>query len=180
MGYRLSTGKIVVGIIISAALMFVLMRFAAIPSGVSGTNLNLGIAILAVSAAIFGPIAGFLIGLIGHALTDFSWGGWSGIWWSWVISSAVFGCVIGWFWKSYRINEGGFGFKQCFLFNAIQVFTNILVWVFVARTLDLIIYNEAFEKVSLQSFTAAGLNSMVVLVLGSLLAFVYSKFLARR
>jgi energy-coupling factor transport system substrate-specific component len=160
--------------------MFVLMRFAAIPSGVPDTNINLGIAILAAFSAAFGPIAGFLIGFIGHALTDLSLGGWGGIWWSWVISSAVFGCVIGFFWKSFKIEEGGFGLKECLTFNGVQIVTNIVVWVFVARTLDMIIYNESFDKVSLQSFTAAGFNSAVVLVLGSLLAFGYSRFRAGR
>jgi energy-coupling factor transport system substrate-specific component len=173
-------GKTAVAIIIGAALMFVLMRFASIPSGVPDTNINFGIAILAVFAAIFGPVAGFLVGLIGHALTDFSWGGLGGIWWSWVISSAVFGCVIGFLWKSYKIEEGGFGLKECLTFNGVQIITNIVVWVFVARTLDMIIYNEPFDKVSLQSFAAACFNSAVVLVLGSLLAFGYSKFKASR
>jgi energy-coupling factor transport system substrate-specific component len=183
MGNKLDIGKLgktAVAIVIGAVLYFVLFRFAAIPSGVPDTNINLGIAILAAFSAAFGPIAGFLIGFIGHALTDFSWGGWGGIWWSWVISSAVFGCVIGFFWKSFKIEEGGFGLKECFTFNGVQIVTNIVVWVFVARTLDMIIYNESFDKVSLQSFTAAGFNSAVVLVLGSLLAFGYSQFRARR
>jgi energy-coupling factor transport system substrate-specific component len=170
--------KTAVAVVIGAALMFVLMRFVAIPSGVSGTNINLGIAVLAAFAAAFGPIAGFLIGLIGHALTDFSWG--EGIWWSWVISSAVFGGAIGFFWKSFKIDEGGFGLKQCLTFNGIQIAANVLVWVFLARTLDMIIYDESFDKVSLQSFAAAGFNSAVVLVLGSLLAFGYSRFRAGR
>jgi energy-coupling factor transport system substrate-specific component len=180
MEYKLVSLKTVIGIVIGAALMFVLMRFAAIPTGVPNTDIMPCFAILAVFAAIFGPIAGFLIGFIGHALTDFSWGGWGGIWWSWVISSAVFGCVVGWFWKSYKIDEGGFGIKECLTFNAVQIVTNVLVWVFLATTLDMMIYNEAFDKVSLQSFAAAGFNSATVLVLGSLLAFAYSKFKASR
>jgi energy-coupling factor transport system substrate-specific component len=177
MGNRLSAGKTVVGIIVGAALMFVLMRFVSIDidKWVPNTYINFGIAILAVFAAIFGPVAGFLIGFIGHALTDFSWGGWSGIWWSWVISSAVFGCIVGCFWKSFKIYVGGFGFKECFMFNCIQIVTNVIVWVFLARTLDMIIYNEAFERVSVQSFAAASFNSAVVLILGSLLAFGYSQ-----
>jgi energy-coupling factor transport system substrate-specific component len=171
--------KTAVAIVIGAALMFVLMRFASIDIGewVPNTYINFGIAILAVFAAIFGPIAGFLIGLIGHALTDLSWG--EGIWWSWVLSSAVFGGAVGFFWKSFKIAEGGFGLNQCLRFNGIQIVANVLVWVFLARTLDMIIYNESFDKVSIQSFAAAGFNSAVVLVLGSLLAFGYSKILGK-
>jgi energy-coupling factor transport system substrate-specific component len=154
------------------------MRFASIETKVESTYINFGIAILAAFAAAFGPIVGFLIGFIGHALTDFSWG--EGIWWSWVISSAIFGGIIGWFWKSLKIEEGGFGVKQCLTFNGIQIITNILVWVFLARTLDMIFYDEPFGKVSLQGFTAAAINSAVVLVLGSLLCFGYSKYKSKQ
>ncbi|MDR0321109.1 MAG: ECF-type riboflavin transporter substrate-binding protein [Treponema sp.] len=176
--------KMAIAIVIGATLTFVLMLFASIPTGVADTYINFGIAILAAFSAIFGPIAGFLIGLIGHALTDLSYvlidsSGDARIWWSWVISSAIFGGAIGWFWKSYKINEGSFGLKECLTFNGIQIAANVLVWVFLARTLDMIIYKEAFEKVSLQSFAAAGFNSAVVLVLGSLLVLVYSKFIAK-
>jgi energy-coupling factor transport system substrate-specific component len=55
-----------------------------------------------------------------------------------------------------------------------------LVWGFVARTLDLVIYKEPFGKVTIQGFAAAGVNSVVVLVLGSLLLFGYSKIGAKR
>jgi energy-coupling factor transport system substrate-specific component len=180
MKYKLMSWNTVLGIIIGAALYFVLFRFASIPTGVPYTNINFGIAILAAFSAIFGPIAGFLIGFIGHALTDFSLGGWDGIWWSWVISSGVFGCAIGCFWKSFKIEEGCFGVKQCLTFNVIQIATNVLVWVFLARTLDMMIYNEAFGKVTLQGFAADGFNSLVVSVLGSLLIFEYSKFRAKQ
>jgi energy-coupling factor transport system substrate-specific component len=179
MKYKLMSWNTVLAIVIGAALYFVLFCFASIPTGVHGTFINFGIAILAAFSAIFGPIAGFLIGFIGHALTDM-YKVYSGaephIWWSWVISSGVFGCAIGCFWKSYKVEEGGFGLKQCLSFNAIQIVAKVLVWVFLARTLDMIMYNEAFGKVTLQGFTAAGFNSAVVLVLGSLLALMYSKF----
>ena len=164
--------KTVVAIGIGAALMFVLMRFVAIPTGIPNTNINLGIAILAVFAAIFGPVAGFLIGFIGHTLVDLTWGS---VWWSWVLSSALFGLAIGSFRKSYKIEEGGFGVKQAVFFNGIQIVSNILVWVFIARTLDLLIYQEPFEKVSLQGFVAAALNVVSVLILGTLLVIGYSK-----
>jgi energy-coupling factor transport system substrate-specific component len=178
MGNKFISVKTVIGIVIGAALMFVVQHFASdIPfdTGVENTYLNLGIAILAVFSVIFGPIAGFLIGFVGYALVDAT-AEWE-ISWSWIISSGVFGCIIGCFWKSFKIEEGGFGFKECFTFNIIQIVANALVWVFVARTLDLLMnYKESFEKVTLQGFAAAGFNSAVVLVLGSLLAFGYSRF----
>jgi len=167
-----------VAIGIGAALVFVLMCFVTLPSGVPNTEIRLGIAILAMFAATFGPIAGLLIGFIGHTLSDLTTcltGGDDKIWWSWVIASALFGCMIGAFWKLYQIEEGGFGIKQCLIFNGIQIGANILAYVFIARTLDLLIYSEPFEKVTLQGLTAAGVNSAVVLILGSVWAVSYSK-----
>jgi energy-coupling factor transport system substrate-specific component len=169
--------KTVVAIGIGAALMFVLMRFVAIPSGVPNTNLNLGIAILTVFAAIFGPIAGFLIGFIGHTLVDLTWG-W-GIWWTWVIGSALYGLGIGTLAKYYKIEEGGFGIRQAIIFNVVQILTNIVVWVGIAPTLDILVYSEPAEKVYLQGLMAGSLNIAVVLILGTLLLFGYTKTIAK-
>ena len=177
MGSRNKVAEKAAVIGIGAALMFVLMRFAAIPTGIPDTNINLGIAVLAAFAAIFGPLAGFLIGLIGHALTDLSLGG---IWWSWVISSALFGLSIGSFRNFFKIAEGGFGITQAFYFNGIQILTNALTWVFIARALDLLIYREPFEKVTAQGFVAAGVNAAAVLILGTLLIVGYTKIKAAR
>ena len=133
--------RFVTAIGIGAVLMFVLNKYLAFPTGIPNTSFQLGIPILAVFAAVFGPIAGFLIGFIGHTLVDLSWGG---VWWSWVISSAFFGLVVGSFRKFFRIEAGGFGVKQALLFNVIQTVANIAAYVFVARILDLFMYNEPF------------------------------------
>jgi len=177
MDRKLVSVKTVVAIGIGAALMFVLMRFVAVPTIVPNVNINLGIAVLAIFAAIFGPIAGFLIGLIGHTLVDLTWG-W-GIWWSWVVSSALFGCGIGFFAKYFKIEEGEFGLKQCLIFNGVQIGVNALVWGVIAPTLDILIYSEPADKVYLQGIVAGASNMVVVLVLGSLLAFAYSKTITR-
>ena len=87
--------KTVVAIGIGAALFFVLGRFVAIPSPVPNTNISLQYAVLGLLAAMYGPVAGGLIGFIGHTLIDLSWGG--SPWWSWVITSAFVGVVIGLF-----------------------------------------------------------------------------------
>ena len=63
-----SSIKTVVAVGIGAALFFVLGRFVAIPSPVPNTNISLQYAVLALLAAIYGPVAGGLIGFIGHAL----------------------------------------------------------------------------------------------------------------
>ncbi|MDR2768385.1 MAG: ECF-type riboflavin transporter substrate-binding protein [Treponema sp.] len=172
MSSRLSV-RTVVAIGIGAALTFVLMRFVAIPSGVPNTNLNLGIAVLTIFAAIFGPVAGFLIGFIGHTLTDLTFG--FGIWWSWVIADAIYGLLIGLFSRFYKIEKGGFGVKNAIVFNVVQIAANFLVWAALAPTLDIVIYQEPADKVYLQGLVAGSLNSAVVLILGTILAFAYSR-----
>ena len=96
--------RTIVAVGIGAALFFVLGRFVAIPTPVPNTNFSLQYGLLAFMAALFGPLAGLLIGLIGHALIDFSYG-W-GIWWSWVIASAIFGLFIGLVAKRVKLAEG--------------------------------------------------------------------------
>lgn len=74
-----SSIKPVVAVGIGAALFFVLGRFVAIPSPVPNTNISLQYAVLALLAAMYGPVVGGLIGFIGHTLIDLSWGG--SPWW---------------------------------------------------------------------------------------------------
>jgi energy-coupling factor transport system substrate-specific component len=173
MAKQIVSVKTVVAIGIGAALVFVLMRFVALPSGVPNTNLNLGIAVLSVFAAVFGPIAGLLIGFIAHALTDLTFG--FGVWWTWVIADALYGLIIGIFWKLYRVEEGEFGVKQAVIFNIIQIAANALAWIVIAPTLDVLVYQEPSDKVYLQGVVAGGLNALVVLILGTILLVGYSK-----
>ena len=88
-----SSIKTVVAVGIGAALFFVLGRFVAIPSGIPNTNISLQYAILGMLAALYGPVAGGLIGFIGHTLIDLSRGG--SPWWSWVIASTLVGVIVG-------------------------------------------------------------------------------------
>ena len=44
--------------------------FVAIPSPVPNTNISLQYAVLGLLAAMYGPVAGGLIGFIGHTLID--------------------------------------------------------------------------------------------------------------
>jgi len=168
-------------IAVGAVLMFVLNRYASIPTGVSDTYYQFGIPILAVFAAVFGPIAGFLIGFIGHALVDLSWGGWDfgEVWWSWVIASALFGLAVGFFRKWFKIEEGKFGLTEALIFNGVQAIANAAAYVFIARILDLIMYKQAFEKITLQGFAAAAVNIVAVAILGTALASVYSMVLIK-
>ena len=123
-------------------------------------------------AALFGPVAGLLIGLIGHALIDFSYG-W-GIWWSWVIASAVFGCLMGLVSRKLRLDEGEFGKKDIARFNLFQVVGHIAAWGLIAPLLDILIYAEPANKVFLQGLVGGIANIVTTAIVGTLLCIAYA------
>ena len=162
-----SSIKPVVAVGIGAALFFVLGRFVAIPSPVPNTNISLQYAVLALLAAMYGPVAGGLIGFIGHTLIDLSWGG--SPWWSWVIASAFVGVVVGLFSKKLNLQEGEFSKKQVAFFALANIVAHLLAWILVAPVLDIAIYAEPVKKVFAQGAFAAVSNSITAVVVGGLL-----------
>ena len=169
--------KEVVAIGIGTAL-FVALTEVQVPLGfIPNTALQPRAALLAFVAAVFGPIVGGVVGLLGHALGDILFYG--SAWWSWVFPDAVFGILVGLFAKKYLIKEGGFETKQCVLFNCVQFVANIVAWILLAPVLDIAIYAEPADKVFAQGFFACLGNVIIILVLSSLLALGYSKIGAK-
>ena len=164
--------KTIVAIGIGAALFFVLGRFVAIPSPVPNTNVTTQYGLLAFLSVVFGPVAGALIGLIGHALIDFSYG-W-GIWWSWVIASAVFGLLMGVATKALKLEEGEIGKKGLIKFNIAQVVSHVIWWGVVAPVLDILMYNEPIEKLFSQGLFSGIGNAVTTAIVGSLLCIAYA------
>ena len=160
-----------VAIGIGAALFFVLGRFVAIPSPVPNTNISLQYGLLAFMAALFGPLAGALIAFIGHALIDFSYG-W-GVWWSWVIASAVAGLIMGLLTNKINL-EKTFGKKEIITFNVSQVIAHLVAWGVVAPVLDILIYAEPANKVFVQGLVGGIANIVTTAVVGTLLAVAYN------
>ena len=171
-----SSIKPVVAVGIGAALFFVLGRFVAIPSPVPNTNISLQYAVLALLAAMYGPVAGGLIGFIGHTLIDLSWGGW----WSWVIASAFVGVVVGLFSKKLNLQEGEFSKKQVAFFALANIVAHLLAWILVAPVLDIAIYAEPVKKVFAQGAFAAVSNSITAVVVGGLLVLAYTRTIAKK
>lgn len=167
-----SSVKTIVAVGIGAALFFVLGRFVAIPSPIPNTNISVQYGLLAFMAAIFGPVAGLLIGLIGHALIDFSYG-W-GIWWSWVFASAAFGLVVGLVAGKLQLADGEFGKKGAVTFNIAQVIGHVIAWVAVAPVLDIVMYAEPANKVFVQGIVAGISNIVTTAVVGTLLCVAYA------
>lgn len=90
---------------IGAALFVVIGLVINIPTFVPNTSIQLQYAVQALLSILFGPVVGFFVGFIGHALKDSIQ---YGPWWSWILDSGVFGLVVGVAKSRLRIQEGVF------------------------------------------------------------------------
>lgn len=168
--------KTVVAIAIGAALFFVIARFVAIPSGIPNTNISLQYAVLAFVSALFGPVAGALVGLIGHTLTDLTYGS---VWWSWVIGSGIHGLIAGLACKKLSLSKGTFSKEDVITFVVINLIASAVAWILVAPVGDIVIYAEPVNKVFTQGIVAAISNSLVAAIGGGLLCLGYTKTIAK-
>ena len=165
--------KTIVAIGIGAAVFMILGRFGSIPSGIPNTNIETSYAYLALMSILYGTIAGFLIGLIGHGLKDLVFYGMP--WFSWVISSAVVGLIIGMAYKKVKVSDGEFGVKDILIFNITQIISNILAWFIIAPTLDIWIYADPANKVYIQGIIGGTSNMLTIGILGTIILTSYSK-----
>ncbi|MDD9147960.1 MULTISPECIES: ECF-type riboflavin transporter substrate-binding protein [unclassified Sporolactobacillus] len=165
--------RTIVAIGIGAAI-FIILRYISIPAGiVPNTTIQLSYIFLALIAVIYGPVAGGLIGLIGHSLGDALQYG--SVWWSWVIVSTLVGVGFGLISSRLKITEGIFDWKSVVIFNATQVMTQAVGWFLIAPVLDIVIYSEPANKVFLQGFVAGILDIVTVGIFGTLLIWIYAK-----
>jgi energy-coupling factor transport system substrate-specific component len=166
------TTKTIVAIGLGAAIFTLLFMFVKIPSPVPETSFQTAYGISAFFATLFGPIAGGLIAFIGHALSDSIQYG--SPWWSWVIASGVASFIFGFAFKRTKVEDGEFKSKDIITFNVIQLIGNVIAWVIVAPSLDVLIYAEPVSLVFIQGVIAALLNTISVGVIGTLLLIAYS------
>ncbi|MDE6547089.1 ECF-type riboflavin transporter substrate-binding protein [Lactobacillus isalae] len=164
--------KSVVAIGIGAAIYVILARFTSIPTGIPNTNIEIVYPFLALLATIYGPVVGFSVGFIGHALGDFLMYGQT--WWSWVLATAVLGLIIGLYGMRLDLENGVFTVKQMVGFNIVQIIANVVSWLVIAPIGDILIYSEPQNKVFLQGATATITNSLSILILGTILLKAYA------
>ena len=163
--------KTIVAIGIGAAIFFLLARFLSIPV-FANTYVTFQYAVLGFFAAVFGPVAGLLIGLIGHALADLTG---YGLWWSWIIVSALIGGAFGFLLKGTDVDAGELDTKGIIRFVVGSVLVHLVGWGLVAPVLDILIYAEPANKVFTQGLIAGASNIVTTAVVGSLLLWAYSK-----
>lgn len=154
--------------------LFVVLTEVQIPLViVPNTALQVRAALLAFLSAVYGPVVGGIVGLLGHALGDALFYG--GVWWSWVIPDGIFGILVGLLAKKYLIREGSFDVRRIVLFNIAQVVANAIAWIVCAPVLDIVIYAEPANKVFAQGALAFLANVIIIAILGTLLGVAYSK-----
>ena len=169
-----STVQKVVAAGIGTALYIVLTEAQIPVFFAQETYFHIRAALLAFFAAVYGPIVGLVVGFIGHSLADaFFYSG--SVSWSWVIPDALFGVVVGMFYRKYKIQESGFDKKQVLFFNLIQLLGNAVAWIICAPILDILISGEATETAFKQGIAAFICNSVVICILGTFLCTAYSK-----
>ena len=155
--------KDVVAIGVGAAL-FVVIAMLQIPAPAPNTSIQLQYAFQALFSVVFGPIVGFLIGLIGHAIKDAMSGG---LWWTWIF--------VGFFRKQIGEFKGEVTKKELIVFNVVQIVSNLVIWGLIAPVGDVLIYKESANKVFLQGVVAGSFNALTVAVAGSLLLIAYAR-----
>ncbi|PKR82995.1 ECF-type riboflavin transporter substrate-binding protein [Heyndrickxia camelliae] len=165
--------KTIVAIGIGAAVFVILNNYVSIPSPIPNTKIQTSYGFLALMAVVFGPIAGGLIGLIGHALSDTT--SYGSVWWSWVVVSVFVGFFIGLVSKKINIESGIFGVRQIVTFNLVQFIVQAAGWFLIAPTLDILIYAEPSNKVFVQGLFAGIANIISVAIIGTILLIAYAR-----
>ncbi|MDR1823709.1 MAG: ECF-type riboflavin transporter substrate-binding protein [Lactococcus lactis] len=164
--------KIVVATGIGAALFVIIGWLINIPTPIPNTSIQLQYAVLALFSALFGPLAGFLIGFIGHALKDsFLYGA---PWWTWVLGSGLMGLFLAFGVKRETLTQGIFGNKEIIRFNIVQFLANVVVWGIIAPVGDVLVYSEPANKVFTQGIVAGLVNALTIAVAGTLLLKLYA------
>ena len=170
--------KTLVGTALGAALFTVLFMYVKVPTGIPETQVQTAYGVGGFFAAMFGPVAGFLIAFIGHAISDIVQYG--SAWWSWVVASGIACFVMGLVYPKLHVEDGVLTWKDLLLYNIFQIVGNLIAWVVVAPVLDIYVYHEDPSLLFVQGLGAAGMNIVSAGVIGSILLLLYSKTRAKK
>ena len=130
------------------------------------TTLKPAMAILAIFAAMYGPIVGFLVGFLGHLITDL-FAGW-GVWLTWVLGSGIVGVAIGILpmITRRRLDEGECPVADIVKFIVLAFVGNFVGYA-ISALLDYLIYAEPAGKVIAQQLIISSTNTVMIGVIGT-------------
>ena len=139
----------------------------------TNTYLKPAMAILALFAALWGPVVGALVGLIGHCITDLVYGQ---IWFSWALGSAIVGALMGLYplFTKKSLEDGVFGGKQAGIFTLMALVANFVGYM-ISVLLDVVAYGEPFLKSLAQQQITTVSNTVVIGIIGSALMLLVAK-----
>lgn len=159
----INTVKMVVLIAIGAAL-YGLGGMISLPI-FANTSLKPAMAILALFAGAWGPVVGFLVGFLGHWITDLFMG-W-GVWPTWMLGSGLVGLGIGLYpiITKHSFDEGIFNTKNFIIFIAIAFVSNFVGYL-ISAILDYLIFTEPLNKVMTQQILISTTNTLCIAVIG--------------
>ena len=168
---NLSPVKMVVLVAIGTAL-YGLGGLLSIPV-FANTFLKPAIAVLALWAAVFGPVVGFLVGLLGHFITDLCYGS---VWWTWALGSGIVGIIIGLYplITKESLDKGVFALKEIIIFIALSFVANFIGYI-ISAILDYFLFAEPLNKVITQQLLVAVLNTVCIGVIGVILMKLIAK-----
>jgi energy-coupling factor transport system substrate-specific component len=176
------TTKKILAIGIGAVLFFIVGRFGSIPSGVPHTDITLQYVVLALFAAAYGPVAGGMIGFIGHSIIDVSWGDMPS--WGWVIASVFVGVISGIICKKTGVTDsiaqGKFGGRQFGSFALANLTAHAPAWLIIAPCLDILLRSKLAENVFHQGAACLIIDGLTSIALGGLLLFALSRIIGYR
>lgn len=153
-------------------VFFLIGHYIVIPSPIQDTNISLQYGVLAFLAALYGPAAGAATGFLGNLLIDVCSG--EKIWWSWILASALYGCITGFSSRYLHIWNGRFGSKGVQVFNVFQIAGSLAAWTGLSPLLDVLIHKDPLLLSFHQGATAGSFNIIVTMALGTLLCWLFA------
>lgn len=170
--------KTIVGVAIGAALFGVLMVYGGIRV-FTNTSLTSAMIVVAVVAALFGPLPAALAAGIGNVLADLI-GGW-GFWFDWSIGNFVLGFFVGLIpLYGARIEDGIFNVKHAIFYVISVLVGNIVGFGLVTPVLTVLFYSSELTITWLQAFSAIVSNGIVLIVVGIPLLVILAKRNAKK
>lgn len=170
--------KTIVGVAIGAALFGVLMVYGGIRV-FTNTSLTSAMIVVAVVAALFGPLPAALAAGIGNVLADLI-GGW-GFWFDWSIGNFVLGFFVGLIpLYGARIEDGVFKVKHAVFYVISVLIGNIIGFGLVTPFLTVAFYSSELTITWAQAFSAIVSNGIVLIVIGIPLLFILAKRNAKK
>lgn len=169
--------RTILSMTIGSFLFFLLGRFLVIPFEIGETTFCFSpqYAFLAFMGGVFGPLTGFVTGIVGYFFVDLSRG--AGVAWSWAIASGFFGLAMGFFARIMKLNKGKISGKKILLFNAAQLLVNLLTWLVIAPVLDMTFYGISADVAFVQNgLPNTFMNFLATGIFGTLLFTLWSLF----